>query len=572
MTNKICKISLFSFILACVSAMPGDAAVKTKNSNRSYANAYQQVNALSYQQQYMDATNTYATTASATDNLPVMVDDERLANSILNAEASAPSVSDLDACAMIYPNGKFKWAVPESGIRQNQANQCVAIVELRDANSNAVLATTTLAAGDSMKCNIDYFPEASYNMAALSKIELPADEAPTIEDVEAVMNAEQKQNAGLKIAAGAIIAGVAGNLLAPKEAGSKTGKIPLGTGKQQLIDTAVGAAAGAGVMAASTYSGKVAGDTIKSTAVNAASGMLIGNMMAGASASDGVLATTKCSVGTGNAKQEHDCIIGTVQTFNAENNISSEQNKVYLISQSGSMVKECKGSVGDSELTNCSAQSDYKGYVNIKIKMQSSYTQPTEDLAKARKDANQAVRYVQDKNAATKYTLVEVGTTTGDDDFFVIDSANAVSNTELAYAVFPSGSLKKAFGYKDEDWKSLEPQAQYFKRYADGSAGDKITKDTNTQFKPSIRDGEDGGLIDMSNQARAKGTIVGTAAGGALGGFAGYQGAKTEVSERWTAAVTEYKGSLSNFICATGNRFLSQYNDYAQIPELNSGN
>ena len=571
MTNKICKISLFSFILACVSAMPGDAAVKTKNSNRSYANAYQQVNALSYQQQYMDATNTYATTASATDNLPVMVDDERLANSILNAEASAPSVSDLDACAMIYPNGKFKWAVPESGIRQNQANQCVAIVELRDANSNTVLATTTLAAGDSMKCNIDYFPEASYNMAALSKIELPADEAPTIEDVEAVMNAEQKQNAGLKIAAGAIIAGVAGNLLAPKEAGSKTGKIPLGTGKQQLIDTAVGAAAGAGVMAASTYSGKVAGDTIKSTAVNAASGMLIGNMMAGASASDGVLATTKCSVGTGNAKQEHDCIIGTVQTFNAEGNISSTSGKVYLISKSGSMVKECTGSVNDSELTNCKTPDNYKGYVNIKVKLVNGKTD-TEDFTKVQKEPTTAKRYVPKQTDSEKYEIVSDGTTSGDDDFFVIASANAVSNTELAYAVFPSGSLKKAFGYKDEDWKSLEPQAQYFKRYADGSAGDKITKDTNTQFKPSIRDGEDGGLIDMSNQARAKGTIVGTAAGGALGGFAGYQGAKTEVSERWTAAVTEYKGSLSNFICATGNRFLSQYNDYAQIPELNSGN
>ena len=111
----------------------------------------------------------------------------------------------------------------------------------------------------------------------------------------------------MKIAAGAIIAGVAGNLLAKQDT-SKTGdsKIPLGTGKTQLLDTAVGAATGAGIMAVSSYTGKVAGDTIKSTAVNAASGMLIGNMMAGANGGDSVITTTKCSVNG----IEHDCVVG----------------------------------------------------------------------------------------------------------------------------------------------------------------------------------------------------------------------------------------------------------------------
>ena len=72
----------------------------------------------------------------------------------------------------------------------------------------------------------------------------------------------------------------------------------------------------------------------------------------------------------------------------------------------------------------------------------------------------------------------------------------------------------------------------------------------------------------MSNQARAKGTLVGTAAGGAIGGFAGYQGAQSEITNRWTAAVREYEDSLSNFVCMTGARYLSKYNDYVQIPEM----
>lgn len=115
-----------------------------------------------------------------------------------------------------------------------------------------------------------------------------------------------------------------------------------------------------------------------------------------------------------------------------------------------------------------------------------------------------------------------------------------------------------------------------YARNSDGTVGSIIENETNDEgeivaefhFTPSSRDSDDGGLIDMSNQARAKGTIVGTAAGGALGGFAGYQGAKTEVSERWTTAVREYEDSLSNVVCMTGNRFLAKYNDDVIVPAM----
>ena len=52
-----------------------------------------------------------------------------------------------------------------------------------------------------------------------------------------------------------------------------------------------------------------------------------------------------------------------------------------------------------------------------------------------------------------------------------------------------------------------------------------------------------------------------------MGGFAGYQGAQSEITDRWTSAVREYEDSLSNFVCMTGGRYLSKYNDYVEIPQ-----
>lgn len=554
MRERICKISLFSILLACASVMPVDAAVKTKNSSRAYAPAYQAVNALRAQQEYYAENQ-----AAAVAQLPVMVTDEKLANSIVNGEAGAPSLSELEACSMIYVNGNFKWGRPESGI--NHDPQCIAVVELRDANSNALLASTTVAAGQSIKCNIDSFPSGSYNMSALSKIELPADNAPTMEDVIAVMNQEQKQNAGLKIAAGAIIAGVAGNLLAPKDTSKDTsGKIPLGTGKTQLIDTAIGAAAGAGIMAASSYSGKIAGDTIKSTAVNAASGMIIGNMMAGVNGGDGVIAITKCSVNN----IEHDCVVGKYQTYGDP--LSYQDSEFYIVkldnSSCSSGLKKCTTS--DNGETKCTSESG--GIDKVQIKTVND-KEDSVDCQKAKQMAEDQADQFEIWSTTDNKTFTKGSAGDGANNYYVIYSAATVTHTKHAYAVF-NEPLKKAFGYKTwEELSSKKPKIYH--RYGGGGVGDLIEDDDAVaNFKPDSREADDSGLVDLSNQARAKGTIVGTAAGGALGGFAGYQGAQSEVSERWTSALREYEDSLSNFVCTTGGRFLSKYNDYADIPAL----
>jgi hypothetical protein len=580
MTNKVCKISLFTAILASLSTLPVDAAIRTNNSSRSYADAYNQVNALRYQQE----TTTTATTESATADLPVMVSNEKLASEILN-NTSETTVSDLDACAMIYSNGLFRWEVPLSGTRRNQYDQCVAVVSLIDANTNAVLATTTLASGDSFKCNIDNFPESGMNAVALNKIELPADAAPTMDDVEAVMNEEQKQNAGFKIAAGAIIAGVAGNILSPKEAGSTK---MFGTSKDQLIGTAAGVATGAGIMAASSYSGKVAGDTIKSTAVNAASGMVIGNMLAGTNGGDSYLNIQKCNISDSKNTDyngTHDCIAGRSversekaiasvetdedlqkKTTASSGETETPEKSVYLIDANGT-IKKCD--TYENGALKCTAFT--KTLVDITLE--------TEDGGISFKDVfgtkvndskfQYLIKYHKADNDDSMFTKYEDGHK--DNSFYRIKSAYEGTNEKRVYIVFKN-DIENAKGHKKGEFSTLlKGEYEYFDRNSSGTAGSLIELDDNKKalitFTPSVYDASSGGLVDLSNKARTNGTLVGTAAGGALGGFAGYQGAQSEITDRWTAAVHEYEDSLTKFVCMTGKRYLSKYNDYVEIPE-----
>ena len=448
MKDKICKISLFSAILASVSTMPVDARVviNTKNAGRSYADAYNQVNAIRYQAEYQNATATNATTASATTNLPVEVSDEKLASAILS-NTSETTIAQLENCAMIYPNGVFKWTVPESGIRQNPLNQCAAVVTLVDANTNAVLATTTLGAGDAMKCNIDSFPESGMNVAALSKTILPADLAPTMKDVEAVMNQEQKQNAGLKIAAGAIIHAAAGNILAPKEAGDT--KL-LGTGKNRMTGTAIGAITGAGIEAAGAYTGKVAGDTIKSTAINAEAGALVGNMLAGASGGDEFLVIKKCEVD----EKEFDCVVGRVEKEGDVLNIGNGTagNPFYIVNKTGSSVKSCEYNDSDENKDELKCEPYPGRLLDIEIKGENNSSVPlkgtTIDKNKTTKPQtfDYAERYyASGENNSSIFTKITQGSNEyADDAYFVITSAKKTSGAAYpAYAVVTSGISNK---------------------------------------------------------------------------------------------------------------------------------
>ena len=572
-------------ILAGVGALPADGAVKMKNSNRSYADAYQQVNAMRYQQEYLAATANDVKTASATATLPVMVADEKLANEILN-NTSETTIAQLDACSMIYPNGVFRWEIPESGIRKNQTNQCVAVVSLIDANTNAVLATTTVAAGDAIKCNIDSFPESGMNEAVLSKTILPADNAPTMDDVKSVLNKEQKQHAGLKIATGALISAVAGNALAKKDAGSSGF---LGTGKNQIKGTAIGAVTGAGIMAASSYSGKVAGETINSTAVNAASGMIIGNMLAGQNDSGDYLVVQNCKIEKNitdndnkivlNKDSNHDCIAGNVikvgDEITNEKYMAEKQLKTndFFIIDKNKNVRVCSQNTNSDRTFTCSAFSTK--LVDIELVAQPNQTKSFNAVFNGKNkndtDLQDLERYYSADGLPSNYTKVGANDANKDNQYYKIASAKEAKNPQHAYVIFDGDAGFKSYKKKTSELDGLlgNKKHVFVRRNSDGSVGALIPKEgDNIRFEPTSGDASDGGLVDITNGARKKGTLTGTAAGGALGGLAGYQGAKSEVEERWVSAVREYEDSLSNFVCMTGGRFLSQYNSYAEIPAL----
>ena len=552
MTDKLCRISLFSAMLASIASAPSLLFADSR-INSTHAGAYNQV--MATQQQYVVEQNTpLVQTASATEDLPVAVEDARLAESIKNHTSNSVTTDDLEKCSMIYINGVFKWGVPQSGTRQTLQPQCVAVVDLVSAETDEVLATTTLAAGDMMKCNIDVFPQSGYSPKAY-EVTLPADNPPTEKDVEKVLNKEQKQNAGFKIAAAAIIGGLAGNALSPKASGDS--KV-LGTSKSQLAGSAIGALAAGGLMAASSYSGKVAGETIKSTAVNATAGMLVGNMGAGMSDTNSVLATTKCKIKNDAGKEvEKDCVIGHFYETSKDSVIRSDDNKNYYATANGAIVYECK-----TDGTSCTMYNSPVHNICFKHKNGKDCINQTSTNTNA--IINNGVGYWYADGKMTQ------NPTENQQTYYLIQDATISKGGQMAYAVFDN-LQSKVFGYKVSDWDSkLHSKATgYYQRYNNtDSAGDKLETKDGFIFKPSARSSEDGSIIDLSNEARAKATMIGAAAGGALGGFIGYQGAQAEISERLMVALNEYSASLQNFYCKTGKRILALYNDVAEIAPM----
>jgi hypothetical protein len=127
------------------------------------------------------------------------------------------------------------------------------------------------------------------------------------------------------------------------------------------------------------------------------------------------------------------------------------------------------------------------------------------------------------------------------------------------------------FGYKKKDWDKVKKTLDSNKLVGRKGYGEKTDLDEASRnmdkFTPMYLSAEDGGVIDLDNKARMKGTLTGAGIGGGVGAFTAYQGAQTEIDERWVAAVREYKDSLQKFYCGTGTRFLSFYNDTIVLPK-----
>lgn len=561
------KSFFYYSLLATLALMSSDAysAIRVGNKSRSYANAYNQVNEIRNPSPAPTMASAHTDdlgVAGQTENspstveLPIHVANQTLASEIASGDAASVTLGKLQNCGSVYPNGEFAWDNPTVGSRAGTGSQCVAVVEMRGYQmgpngSDAILARVNVAAGDTVKCNISAWPEGSY-LAAAGTIEFPADAEPTTEDVIAVMNQEQKQHAGLKIAAGTLVAAVAGNALGANEVGKDS---LLGTNKEKLQSTAIGGLTGAAIMAGNVYGGKVAGDMILSAGVNAAAGGLIGNM---AASGDEVLKIEDC--GTYGKCLWAEYIKTTP--------LDTENNTYYFdIAEEEAWM--CPNKTEKEKPQDCVTIELVSivpaGYENARDEDGLLYTIATmanEKYAKINTSYSMKERQIEQAAGAPNPS--------GDNKFVKIASAGIPETTTHIVMV---GVQDKAFGWRKKDWNEFT-NAKIMGRGVDGKpydlTGDIATElasaDAKDNIHPVYQGADDGALIDLGNKARLKGTLIGAGAGGALGAFTAYQGAQTEIQERWVTAVREYKDSLQKVYCATGTRYLSQYNDPVTIP------
>lgn len=559
-THSIINYSLFAVLISTFSVSADAAGIRVGNMSRSYAGAYNQVNAMRQQADYYNSQPTTIVTPSTDteNNLPVRVADKDLAEKIINGNNDTPVVvSQLEQCAAIYPNGEFAWDRPTLGLGAGGSSTCVAVVEMRGyqmgANgSDVVLARANLAAGDSVKCNISEFPDATYTVDA-GNIEFPADREPTMDDVVKVMNEEQKQNAVLKIAAGAILGGIGGNIAGKNDLGNDG---LIGTDKGKLQGTAIGALSGAAVMAGNAYAGKVVGDVILSTSVNAVAGGVIGNIMA---SGDSVLRIEDCELNG----RETSCLWGML--------VSSESLKPAETAFYNTTTRRTL--VCDQDMKNCKEEE----LVNVKLEaypdknIDEIQEQQFEEIINNEK--NQYYIVMDGGNRTIVNALDMEGKTPAVDQgiFTKISSAGRVDR-QIA-AMIPD-VRDKAFGMKQSDWREWKSAHRngvtIYGRSTQGQPYN-LPEDTEysiNDFYPMMVNAEDGGIIDFSNKARLKTTLIGAGAGGALGAFVGYQGAQSDIENRWVTAVREYKDSLQKVYCVTGDRFLGYYNDVIIIPNM----
>ncbi|MBD5400207.1 hypothetical protein HDR61_00445 [bacterium] len=576
-------ISYYSLIAAIIAATPAMSAVRVNNISRSNARAYNQVNELRMgtvagnsvdgaQNQAASAivpagvggVTTALDSTGAVVDLPITIANADLAQKIaMGQTVGRANMAALDACARIYPDGEFAWDTPTAGAGRGGAQTCVAVVELRAVNgdgmgNDVVMARANVAADDVIRCNIDDFPEYGYT-TAVENFEFPADREPTVDDVIAQMNQEQKQNAGLKIAAGAVVGALGGNIAGKSALGSDS---IVGTNKEKVQSSAVGALAGAALMAGNSYAGKVGGDVILSTGVNAAAGGVIGNMMA---SGNSVLRIESCDDLGGS------CLWGTVQQTKEFTLGDNDEDNVHVTAYYDKANQEsivCR-TKKDQPLTggvvanNCTKTR----LLNIYIK----------DTGKSVETLDREQWRILNEKQIPKFEYDEkkgsIKPTSG--AVFYLEISSASEPDGLPVRAMVPGVSDKAFGFTSNDWnKWLEQNKQTAKMYGrDGQGKSTGLLDSNiykiSDFRPSKIDAEDGGIIDINNKARLKSTLTGAGVGGAMGGFVGYQGAQSDINDRYVSEVRNYKDSLTSVYCITGKRYLGQYNETIKIPALN---
>jgi len=519
---------------------------------------------------------------------------------VTNDDGETVTISDetMDACSKVYPGGVFDWAKPTSGIKRGGNATCVALVELRNYKNSVsteynVLATTYLAAGDSMKCNIDDFAEVT----PFGKgYEYPADNPPTIEDVEKAMVQENKSGAGWKILGAALVGGIGGNLVGKGDAGSDS---MFGTNSEKLKTTAIGAVGGAALMTASTQVNDYkAGSVILSTGVNAAAGAVAGNLLA---TGDDVLKIDKCDLVTGQDEKGKDvkvskyCLYGALDkdaengqkySFDTpgENDKDTIQQNMFYDIKSG-VTYFCSSTDDSDKFKNCwrteltkivfedMTASDCQGFLDKDTKTTyDSVTGFSQDCKNKLRELHNTSRYAYQERAKDdkeENKILEKNNNTG--TFIKIKTASAAGNRVSAKIEVTDAAMKKMFGYTYADWMAgkLDKDGVFKnKEKLYDYQGKEIIGANVDKFHPAMQSVDDSDTIDFNNKARTKSTLIGAGAGAGLGALSGAAGADTEIQQRWVTAVQEYKDSLKNVSCSTGNKYLAPYNDIVILPAM----
>lgn len=522
----------------------------------SVVHAALRVNNSSITQAQIQATNAMREMAAATQ-----INAPQAAHTITDANGNTTTISSeqMDACNAIYPGGTFDWTKPTTGMKSGSGATCSALIELRSYNGGAsytVLATGYVAAGDAMKCNIDEFP----NITATGRdFTYPADEPPTVEDVEKVMAQENKSNAGFKILAAAVVGGLGGNLVGKGDDG-------FGTNKDKLKTTAIGAASGAALMTASTQVNDYkVGSAILSTGMNAAAGAVAGNVMA---SGEEVLQIDNCKI---DGAENKKCLYGTIAT-DSDVTVESGDKTFYFYDYKSNDSYECiiqkeekYGSCRRIVLSNLTFED-----------MDSDCKSDTVEISKECKTkldqlkGNKTFKLSNEETSLYNGGTLEAETGSHKGKYIKIKTAQTAGTRKGAMIKLADSTPNNVFGYKSEDWRKRNTDKSKLK--LDNKLYDLYGKEIPdadiNKFAPAYKSASDGSVIDFNNAARTKSTMIGAGAGGALGALSGVSGANAAIQERYLTAVREYEDSLGNVACYTGNRYLSRYNDTIVVPAM----
>jgi hypothetical protein len=361
------------------------------------------------------------------------------------------------------------------------------------------------------------------------------------------MNEEQKQKAGLKIAAGAVIGGLAGHFSSDKS---------VVTGKRNSTGAVVGALAGAGIGAGSSYAGKVGGDMIMSAGVNAAAGGIVGNMAGGGVP---ILRIEDCKDLRGVSTT---CLWGVLEK---SDKLDTGKQGFFNIDDHRTVVCDADGGA----YKNCSEER----LVGLVFKHHKSLENgiANQNFLTSRGDTDIHYAFIKDSGNRDEVNTMKKSTGVDSTDGIWIPITSGGKPSGGVAAMIPNFK-NKAFGVKSTEWGDWQDRNEGFAeivgRNNKGEAFQLDGKWALHEFRPLMVDASDGSIIDVGNRARAKATMVGAGAGAGLGAFTAYQGAQDEISMRLVSAVQEYTDSLQKFYCATGNRWLAEYNSFAIIPNM----